>query len=140
MHNRKQTVLTKEKLAIVHDAVEAFVKDRVGSRRYKASTSLQKYKGIDGLGFDFNQSSYGFVETTDSVTYFGYIIALNNRTAFEALNDSSMKPVHIRKKVKAMTEAGKYGVSDKPTHRMGGSGGALAPIVPPYNSSWILYH
>ncbi|PCJ24400.1 MAG: hypothetical protein COA97_09790 [Flavobacteriales bacterium] len=99
---RKMSMVEMEKLPIVHDAVEAFSRDRRGYRRKNDPSSTQKYLGLAGLGFDFNQSSYAFVETTDSVTYFGFIIALNDKVAFEALNDSSMKSMNIGKKVKAI--------------------------------------
>ena len=98
----KMSLVEMGKLPIVHEAVQKFVRQRKGARRSRDMQNQDRDYDLNGLGFDFKQASYAFVETTDSVTYIGYLVALNDKAAFEALNDSSMKMVNIGKKVKAI--------------------------------------
>lgn len=93
----KMSIDEMEQLPLVNEAVTKFVK---GRKYYESFTEADKSLKIKDLGFDFNAPSYFFIQSTDSVTYFAYLIQLDNQAKFEALNDTSMKYVKNTKSLK----------------------------------------
>lgn len=95
----KMSVEEMNGLPVVTKAVNGFVRSR---KYYDAYSDADKSLGINDLGFDYNTPSYFFVQSTDSITYFGYIIQLNDLAKFEALNDTSMKVIKNTKNLKVI--------------------------------------
>ena len=96
----KMTVAEMENLPFIKMMVSQFVK---GRKHYDHFTEQDQLLKLSDLGFDFTERSYHFAEVTDSITYYGYLIKLNNVTKFEALNDTSMEVVKNSKKLKVLT-------------------------------------
>jgi hypothetical protein len=95
----KMSVKEMSELPVVNKAVNSFVK---GRKYYDAFSDADKSLGINDLGFDYTTPAYFFVQSTDSITYFGYLIQLNDVSKFEALNDTSMKMLKNTKNLKVI--------------------------------------
>lgn len=93
----KMSMAEMEGLPVVKQMVKEFVK---GRKYYKSYNSADERLGLKDLGFDFNKKSYAFMEPTDSVMYFCYLVPLNSVSKFVALNDSSMHQIYNKKGLK----------------------------------------
>jgi len=98
----KMSVEEMEELPMINKAVTDIVK---GRKYYDDFSEEDRNLKLNDLGFDLNTASYFFIESNDSMTYFGYLLQINDVAKFEALNDTSMHFVKNTKKLKIRASA-----------------------------------
>lgn len=97
----KMSIAEMEGLPVVKQMTKEFVR---GRKYYNSYNSADERLGLNDLGFDLSKKSYAYMEPTDSVMYFCYMIQLNSASKFEALNDTSMHQIWNKKGLKIIAK------------------------------------